>query len=79
MTLFRPPSRGHLQEILRAAGIRQANDFTLITRKMPNASRSQGLLQVLRRGKPLQARVYGIDHLIDVNGTDKVYAAIADR
>lgn len=73
------------KSILRSAGIRQAEgDFSapalLLDAQRINASR---LASCAKHFNPTKATaeqlldwVYGIDHLIDVNGTDKIYAAI---
>ena len=73
------------KSILRAAGIRQAEgDFTaqslLLDAQRINARRLASCAKHFDPAKADAAQlldwVYGIDHLIDVNGTDKVYAAI---
>ena len=73
------------KSILHSAGIRQAEgDFSaqslLLDANRINSSRVARVneFRLLNRSTAEQILdwVYGIDHLIDVNGTDKVYAAI---
>ena len=73
------------KSILRAAGIRQAeSDFNatalLLDAQRINPSRLASCSKHFDAHKANAAQlldwVYGIDHLIDVNGTDQVYAAI---
>ena len=73
------------KSILRSAGIRQAEgDFTasalLLDAQRINPSRLATCSKHFDASKATAAElldwVYGIDHLIDVNGTDQVYAAI---
>ena len=88
--MFVPVSYGHRLEaifksILRSAGIRQAEgDFKaqalLLDAQRINprrlASCSKHFDAKKATNQELLDWVYGIDHLIDVNGTDHVYAAI---
>lgn len=73
------------KSILRAAGIRQAEgDFTaqslLLDAHRINATRVARVNEFRFLNKASAPEildwVYGIDHLIDVNGTDQIYAAI---
>ena len=73
------------KQILRSAGIRQAeSDFTaqslLLDAQRINARRLATCSKHFNPAKATAAElldwVYGIDHLIDVNGTDQIYAAI---
>jgi len=73
------------KQILRAAGIRQAeSDFNaqalLLDAQRINAQRLASCSKHFNPAKATAAElldwVYGIDHLIDVNGTDQIYAAI---
>ena len=73
------------KRILRAAGIRQAEgDFTAASllldahRIDPNRVARVNEFRVLNKCSAAEVLdfVYGIDHLIDVNGVDHLYAAI---
>ena len=73
------------KQILHSAGIRQAeSDFNaqslLLDAQRINAQRlascSKHFNPSKATAKQLLDWVYGIDHLIDVNGTDQIYAAI---
>ena len=73
------------KSILRSAGIRQAeSDFNatalLLDAQRINPSRLASCSKHFDASKATAAElldwVYGIDHLIDVNGTDHIYAAI---
>lgn len=73
------------KRILRSAGIRQAEgDFTAASLLMdahrinPGRVARVNEFRVLNKCTADQILdfVYGIDHLIDVNGTDQIYAAI---
>ena len=73
------------KRILRAAGIRQAEgDFTAASLLMDARRINPGRVARVNEFRVLNKCtadqildfVYGIDHLIDVNGTDQIYAAI---
>jgi hypothetical protein len=73
------------KRILKAAGIRQAEgDFTAASLLMdanrinPGRVARVNEFRVLNKCTADQILdfVYGIDHLVDVNGTDQIYAAI---
>jgi len=73
------------KRILRAAGIRQAeSDFTAASllldahRIDPGRVARVNEFRLLNKASAAEILdwVYGIDHLIDVNGTDHIYAAI---